>query len=110
MRNLAPARVSHRGDFSKRNRVYMQAHHMLIKYRRESKLQIYGFTEEKQACSIRSSSQGGNFTPERVIVSRLHDTVARFRAGTNFSLRCCNRGEFAPERHFLVVSCKQLQS
>ena len=25
-----------------------------------------------------------DFTPERVVVPRLHDTVARFRAGRNF--------------------------
>ena len=28
-----------------------------------------------------------NLTPERVVVPRLQDTVARFRAGTKFSLR-----------------------
>ena len=37
-----------------------------------------------------------NFTPERVVPPRLHDTVARFRAGTNVSLRCSNRSELAP--------------
>ena len=37
-----------------------------------------------------------DFTPERMVVPRLHDTVARFRAGTNFSLRCSTRGELAP--------------
>ena len=36
------------------------------------------------------------FTPERVVVPHLHDTVARFRPGTKFLLRCSNRGELAP--------------
>ena len=34
-----------------------------------------------------------DFTPKRVVVSRLHDTVARFRTGVKFSLRYNNRGE-----------------
>jgi len=55
------------------------------------------------------------FTPKRVVVSRLHDTVARFRTGVNFSLRYNNRDEhtpgwLAPAWHLVVVSCKQIQS
>ena len=37
-----------------------------------------------------------DFTPKWVVVSRLHDTVARFRTGVKFSLRCENRGELTP--------------
>ena len=54
-----------------------------------------------------------DFTPKRVVVSRLHDTVARFRTGVKFSPRYNNRGELtpgwlAPAWHFVVVSCKQM--
>ena len=34
-----------------------------------------------------------DFTPKRVVVSRLHDTVGRFRTGLKFSARYKNRGE-----------------
>ena len=34
-----------------------------------------------------------DFTPKRVVVSRLHDTAARFRTGVEFSPRYKNRGE-----------------
>ena len=37
-----------------------------------------------------------DFTPKWVVVSRLHDTVARFRTGVKFSPRCENRGELTP--------------
>ena len=36
------------------------------------------------------------FTPKRVVVSRLLDTVARFRTGVKFSPRYNNRGELTP--------------
>ena len=54
-----------------------------------------------------------DFTPKRVVVARLHDTVARFRTGVKFSPRYKNRGELtpgwlAPAWHFMVVSCKQM--
>ena len=39
-----------------------------------------------------------DFTPKRVVVSRLHDTVAKSRAGVKFSPRCENRGELTPGR------------
>ena len=38
------------------------------------------------ACATRSSLQT-DFTPKRVVVSRLHDTAARFRTGVKFSPR-----------------------
>ena len=37
-----------------------------------------------------------DFTPKRVVVSRLHDTVARFRTGVKFWPRCEDRGELTP--------------
>ena len=33
-----------------------------------------------------------DFTPKRVVISRLHDTVVRFRTGVKFSPRYNNRG------------------
>ena len=61
MRQLAPARVSHRGDFLiprlhddevNLYRVYLKGHHISIKYKRESKL---------YACAARSSPPRGRF-------------------------------------------------
>ena len=37
-----------------------------------------------------------DFTQKWVVVSRLHDTVARFRTGVKFSPRCENWGELTP--------------
>ena len=37
-----------------------------------------------------------DFTPKRLVVSRLHDTVARFRTGVKFSPRYKNRSELTP--------------
>ena len=54
-----------------------------------------------------------DFTPKRVVVSRLHDTAPRFCIGVKFSPRYKNRGQLkrgwlAPAWHFVVVSCKQI--
>ena len=40
--------------------------------------------------------QQTDFTPKRVVVSRLNDTVARFRTGVKFSPGYNNRGELTP--------------
>ena len=40
--------------------------------------------------------QQTDFTPKRVIVSRSHDTVARFRTEVKFSLQYNNRCELTP--------------
>ena len=37
-----------------------------------------------------------DFTPKRVVVSRLHDTVARFLTGVKFLPQYENRGELTP--------------
>ena len=39
-----------------------------------------------------------DFTLKRVVVSCLHDTVARFRTGVKFSPRRDNRSELTPGR------------
>ena len=39
-----------------------------------------------------------DFTPKRVVISRLHDTVVRFRTGVKFSPRYNNRGELTTGR------------
>ena len=80
---------------------------MLIKYTCDSKSQTlrlrYPFQVYRQT----------DFTPERLVVSRLHDTVARFRTWVKFSPRYKNRAELtpgwlAPAWHFVAVSCKQI--
>ena len=53
---------------------------MLIKYMEDSKSQ-------KCACATRSSLPSVDFTPKLVVVSRLHDTVLRFRTGVTISPR-----------------------
>ena len=55
-----------------------------------------------------------DFTPKPVVVSLLHDTVAKFRTGVKFSLRYNNWGEITPgwvalAWHFVVISCKQFK-
>ena len=47
-------------------------------------------------CKPVPAQREADFTPEGVVVPRLHDTVARFRAGAKSSLRCSNRSELAP--------------
>ena len=37
-----------------------------------------------------------DFTPKRVVVSHLHDTIARFRTGVKFLPQYKNRGELTP--------------
>ena len=57
-----------------------------------------------------------DFTPKRVVVSRLHDAGARFRTGMKFSPRYYNRCKLTPRwlahtRHFVgyhVNKCKAM--
>ena len=98
MRKLAPARVSYRDDF-------------LISY------QVYISTRDSKSQTLRmrypfQSIGRPIFTPKRVVVSRLHDTAARFRTGVKFAPRYRNLGELtpgslAPALHFVVVSCRK---
>ena len=89
---------------------YLKVHFMLIKYTCDSKSQAlhmrYLFQSTNRPISV---------TSKRVVVSRLHDTAARFRTGVKFSPRYKNRGKLttgwlAPAWHFVVVSCKQIKS
>ena len=51
-----------------------------------------------------------DFTPKWVVVSRLHDTVARFRTGVKFSPRCENWGELSPGgTRAGITFCNQLK-
>ena len=52
---------------------------------------------------------------KRTVIPRLHDTEMNFRTERKISLRHKNRGELAPvwlapEWHFVLVSCKRIQS
>ena len=63
---------------------------MLINYTQDSKSQT--ITHALPVLVYRQT----DFTPKRVVVSRLHDTVARFRTGVKFSPQYNNRGELTP--------------
>ena len=52
----------------------------------------YTFGSKSQTLRMRYSFQSTGW----VVVSRLHDTVARFRTGVKFSPWCENRGELTP--------------
>ena len=92
MRKLAQVRVSHRSDFLTSRlhddevnsyRVYLKGHHISIKYKRESKLQIWRLSGKVSTHVLPvPAHRDTDFTPDRVILPRLHDTVARFRAGS----------------------------
>ena len=100
MRNLAPARVSYRDDCFISYRVYIMT----------GSFHISSFESTLHADKIHVTFKIANitnalpvpvyrqtdFTPKRVVVSRLHDTVARFRTGVKFSPRYNNRGELTP--------------
>jgi len=97
-RKLAPTRVSYRDDFLISYRVYimtgpfhisLKVHFMLIKYTYKD--------SKSQTLLMRYPFQStGDFTPKRVLGSRLHVTVARFRTGVKFLPRYNNRGELTP--------------
>ena len=57
------------------------------------------------ACATHSSLPADRFHTEMGGRFALNDTYARFRTGVKFSPWCENRGE-----HFVVVSCKQIES
>ena len=94
MRKLAPARVSYRDDFFISYRVYIMTESLHISLF-EGTLHVEIQNHKHYACATRFCSyQQTDFTPKRVVISRLHDAVARFRTGVKFSPRCNNRGEF----------------
>ena len=113
------ARVSYRDDFFISYRVYMMTGSFHISLF-EGTLHVdkihvwFKIANITHALPVPVYRQT-DFTPKRVVVSRLHDTAARFHTGVKFSPRYKNRGELtpgwlAPAWHFVVVSCKQIKS
>ena len=100
MRKLAPVRVSYRDDFFISYRVYIMTGSFHISLF-EGTLHVdkihVRFTIAKITHALPVPVyQQTDFTPKLVVVSRLHDTVARFRTGVKFSPPYNNRGEFTP--------------
>ena len=100
MRKLAPARVSHWDDFLISYRVYMMTglfHILLFNGTfHVDKIHVwFKIANITHALPVPVYRQT-DFTPKRVVVSRLHDTVARFRTGVKFSPRYKNQGELTP--------------
>ena len=99
MRKLAPARVSYRDDFLISNRVMMTGSFHISLFegtlhvdKIHVRFKIANITHVLPVPVYRQT----DFTPKRVVVSRLHDTAARFRTRVKFSPRYKNRGELTP--------------
>ena len=97
MRKLAPARVSYWDDFLILYRVYMMNgsfHISLFKGTfHVDKIRVwFKMANITHALPIPVYRQT-DFTPKRVVVSRLHDTIARSRTRVKFSPRYENWGE-----------------
>ena len=94
---LAPARVSYRDDFCISYRVYIMTgsfHISLFKGilhvdKIYVRFKIINITHALPVPVYRQT----DFIPKRVVISRLHDTVVKFRTGVKFSPRYNNRGE-----------------
>ena len=102
MRKLAPARVSHWEDFLISCRVYMMTgsfHILLFKgtFHVDEIHVCFKIANITHALLVPVYRQT-DFTPKRVVVSRLHDTIARLRSGVKFSPWYENRGELTPGR------------
>ena len=87
MRKLAPARASHWDDFLISYRVYMMTgsfHILLFNVTfHVDKIHVwFKIANITHALPVPVYRQT-DFTPKWVVVSRLHDTVARFRSGVN---------------------------
>ena len=98
MRKLAPARVSHWDDFLISCRVYMMTgsfHILLLNGTfHVDKIHVwFKIANITHALPIPVYRQT-DFTSKWVVVSG--DTVARFRTGVKFSVRCKNWGELTP--------------
>ena len=99
MRKLAPARVLYRHDFLISYRVYMIMGHF-ISGLFEGTLHVDKIHVRFKIANITHTlpvpgHRQTEFTPKRVVVSRIHDTVARFRNGVKFSPRYNNRSELS---------------
>ena len=114
MRKFAPARVSFRDDFLILYPVYMMTRSFHISLFEGTihvnKIYVwFKIANITHAIPVPVHRQT-DFPPKRVVVSRLHDIVARFRTGVKFSPRYNNRGKLtpgwlAPAWRFAVVSC-----
>ena len=97
MRKLAPARVSYRNDFFISYLVYIVTGSFHISLFDDT-LHVDNIHVRFKIANITHALpvpvyQQTDFTPKHVVVSRLHDTFARFRAGVKFSPRYNNLGE-----------------
>ena len=99
MRKLAPARVSHWDDFLISQRVYIMTgsfHTGILLFHgtfHVDKIHVwFKIANITYTLPIPVYWQT-DFTPKWVVVSRLHDTVARFRTGVKFSPWCENRDD-----------------
>ena len=100
MRKLVPTRVSYRDDFfiSHRFHIITGSFHISLF---ECALHVDKIHVRFKTANITHALpvpiyRQTDFTPKRVVVSRLNDTVARFRTGVKFSPRYNNRGELTP--------------
>ena len=96
MRKLAPARVTYRDDFLISYRVYIMTgsfHISLLGTLHVDKIHLwFKIVNITHARPVPVYPQT-DFTPKPVVVSRLHDTVARFGTGVKFSPRLLRRGD-----------------
>ena len=95
--HFAPARVSYRDDVLISYRVYMMTGSVHISLFEctvhVDKIHVwFKIANITHALPVPVYRQT-NFTPKRVVVSRFHDTVARFRTGVKFSPRYNNQGD-----------------
>ena len=100
MRKLVPARVSYRDDLFISHRFYIITGSFHISLF-ECALHVDKIHVRFKMANITHALpvpiyRQTDFTPKRLVVSRLNDTVARFRTGVKFSTRYNNRGELTP--------------
>ena len=100
MRKLTPARVSYRDDFLILYWVYIMTESFHISLF-EGTLHVdkihIRFKIANVAHALPVPVYGHtDFTPKRVVISPLHDMVARFCTRVKFSPRYNNRGELMP--------------
>ena len=79
MGKLAPARVSYRDDFVISYHVYMMTGFFHHPTSNVLKLTKPSWIDKDYVCATRSFYLQTDFTPKRVVVSRLHDTFAKSR-------------------------------
>ena len=91
IRKLAPAGVSYRNDFfyfvSRLHHIHFEGTLHVDKI--HVRFKIINITHALPVPVYRQT----DFTPKRVVISCLHDTVVRFRTGMKFSPRYSNRGD-----------------